>query len=239
MSEGWDQSAKAWIASMGERGDWAREHILDPAMFARIDLQPFRCALDVGCGEGRFCRMLKARGISSIGVDASRPLLEAAIDRDPSGGYCLARAERLPLDDDSFDLVVSYITLCDISDFRAAISEMARVLAAGGTLLIANLTSMNTANPGALWVTDDDGERIHWPVDRYLDEFSMRSEWRGISVVNWHRPLSAYMSALLDAGLRLIFFDEPEPCSDDPERRERYRRMPWFVVMEWRATKRS
>lgn len=55
MSDGWHQSAEAWIASMGERGDWGREHILDPAMLARIDLQRFKCALDVGCGEGRFC----------------------------------------------------------------------------------------------------------------------------------------------------------------------------------------
>ena len=234
MSNGWDQSAEAWIASIGERGDWAREHILDPAMLARLDLQQFKCGLDVGCGEGRFCRMLKGRGISIIGIDPSQPLLNAAIRRDPSGDYRLARAEQLPFDDDSFDLVVSYITLSDIPEFRSAISEMARVLAPGGTLLIANLTSMSTADSGTGWITDDDGELMYWPIDRYLDEFSMRSEWNGISIVNWHRPLSAYMSVLLGTGLRLTFFDEPQPRSGEPERQERYRRMPWFVLMEWR-----
>ena len=239
MSHGWDESADAWIASIGDRGDWSREHILDPAMLARVKLQRFHRALDVGCGEGRFCRVLKGRGISTIGIDASQPLLDAAVRRDPSGDYCLANAERLPFGDGRFDLVVSYVSLCDIEDYRAAIQEMARVLAPGGTLLIANLTSMNTANAGALWITDDNGQRIHWPIDRYLDEFAMRSEWRGISVVNWHRPLSAYMSAFLDADLHLVFFDEPQPRSGDAERRKRYRRVPWFVVMEWRASNRS
>ena len=154
--------------------------------------------------------------------------------RDPSGAYHLANAEQLPFDDDSFDLVVSYVTLCDIPDFRAAISEIARVLLPGGMLLLANLSSMCTANEGIGWVRDGGGQILYWPVDRYLEERSIRSEWSGISIINWHRPLSAYMSALLGAGLRLEFFDEPRPLGGDPERQERYRRMPWFVLMEWR-----
>lgn len=239
MNDGWDQSAVAWIASMGERGDWGREHLLDPAMLARTDTRRFRRALDVGCGEGRFCRMLKARDIPVIGIDPTQQLLDAAIHRDPSGDYRLAQAEQLPFDDDSFDLVVSYLTLVDIPDFRAAISEMARVLAPDGTLLIANLTSMSTADTGIGWIRNDDGKPLYWPVVRYLDEFSQRSEWDGMSIVNWHRPLSAYMDALLDRGLRLTFFDEPQPRGGEPERQERYRRMPWFLLMEWRAPGRS
>ena len=235
MNNGWDQSADAWIAAIGDRGDWSREHILDPAMLARVDLQQFDRALDVGCGEGRFCRILKARGISVTGIDSSPPLLDAATRRDPSGEYHLASAEQLPFDDGCFDLVVSYMSLCDIPEFRAAISEMARVLAPTGTLLLANLSSMSTADPGIGWVRDENDQLMYWPIDRYLDEFSMRSEWTGISIINWHRPLSAYMSALLHAGLRLDFFDEPQPLGGDPERQERYRRMPWFVLMEWRA----
>lgn len=177
--------------------------------------------------------MLKAREISVVGIDPTQPLLDAAIHRDPSGDYRLASAEQLPFDDDCFDLVVSYLTLVDIPDFRAAIGEMVRVLAPGGTLLIANLTGMSTADSGIGWIRDDDGQLMYWPVDCYLDESSMRSEWDGINIVNWHRPLSAYMTALLDTGLRLTFFDEPQARSGDPERQKRYRRMPWFLLMEW------
>jgi hypothetical protein len=41
------------------------------------------------------------------------------------------------------------------------------------------------------------------------------------------------MSAFLDAGLILSFFSEPEPVSGEAVHRERARRVPWFVVMEW------
>jgi hypothetical protein len=62
----------------------------------------------------------------------------------------------------------------------------------------------------------------------------MWTEYRGIRVRNHHRPLTSYMSALLGAGLRLSYFDEPSPGADAiPRKAARYRRVPWFLVMEW------
>ena len=46
--------------------------------------------------------------------------------------------------------------------------------------------------------------------------------------------------ALLGAGLELTHFDEPEPTADaSPSRTASYRRVPWFMVMEWRKTRGS
>ena len=79
MDNGWESSAQAWIDSMGERGgDWGRQHVLDPVMLARVASGRFGNALDVGCGEGRFCRMLKAAGVSATGIDPTPALLETA-----------------------------------------------------------------------------------------------------------------------------------------------------------------
>ena len=42
------------------------------------------------------------------------------------------------------------------------------------------------------------------------------------------------MRALLGAGLRLSYFDEPLPSADAmPKKAASYRRAPWFLVMEW------
>ena len=233
IGNGWASSAQAWIDSMGERGDWAREHVLDPVMLGRIKGRGFQRALDVGCGEGRFCRMLKAAGVSATGIDPTRPLLETARRRDPSGDYRFGRAEQLEFEPATFDLVVSYITLIDIADFRTAIGEMSRVLKAGGSLLIANLTGFTSTCANQGWVKDADGRQLHFPVDRYLEEFPFWFEWAGIRIENWHRPLSAYMSAFLQSGLTLAFFSEPGPVSGEPAQQETFRRVPWFVVMEW------
>ena len=234
MSNGWEESAQAWIASVGERGDWGREHVMDPVMLGRLDGRRFERALDVGCGEGRFCRLLRERGISAIGIDPTEALIAQAQKRDPAGDYRLGKAEALAFPPASFDLVVSYLTLIDIPDFRAAIAGMARVLKPGGALLVANLTSLVTAGDSPGWITDSEGRPTHWPVDRYLDEHSYWIAWNGIRIVNWHRPLSAYMGAFLEHGLQLAFFSEPEAVSGDPARAALLRRVPWYVVMEWR-----
>jgi SAM-dependent methyltransferase len=234
MDNGWETSAQAWIESVGERGDWGREHVLDPVMLARVAAGRFRNALDVGCGEGRFCRMLKAAGVEATGIDPTQSLLDLARQRDPSGDYRFGRAEQLEFESVHFDLLVSYVTLVDIVDFRAAIREMARVLKPGGSLLIANLTGFTSAGAERGWVKDAEGRPLHFPVDRYLDEFPFWIEWAGIRIENWHRPLEAYMSALLESGLELVFFAEPGPRSGNEAHQDRFRRVPWFVVMEWR-----
>lgn len=236
MSSGWDHSAGAWIAAMGDDGDWGRQHVLDPVMLERVSAGQFERALDVGCGEGRFCRKLKAMHVNAIGVDPTNALLVQARRLDPAGDYRLASAEALPFPDQSFDLVVSYLTLIDIADFRTGLREMVRVLKAGGSLLIANLNSFVTGCPDG-WVVGPDGRYLHYAVDRYLDEFPTLVEWSGIRVDNWHRPLASYMRELIAHGMVLTFFDEPPPRSGDAERQARYRRAPWFMVMEWRRAK--
>lgn len=232
MSNGWSESASAWIADMGEQGDFGRRYVLDRPMMERVQGRGFRKALDVGCGEGRFCRMLQASGIPVIGIDPTQALIRHAQERDPEGDYRIGQAEKLDFTDDCFDLVVAYLSLIDIPDIEAAIAEMARVLMPGGTLLIANLTSFNTAGATKGWHRDEQGE-WQFGIDHYLEERVEWVSWRGIRIQNWHRPLSAYMSLLLGHGLELRHFAEPAPYGGDPARVERYRRVPFFLIMEW------
>ncbi|WP_337267284.1 class I SAM-dependent methyltransferase [Oryzifoliimicrobium ureilyticus] len=227
---GWEASAGAWIAEIGEAGDFGRQHVLDTPMLARLRGAHFTNALDVGCGEGRFCRMLASLGIETTGIDPAPSLLAMARQRDPAGRYLDAVAETLPFENDSFDLVVSYLTLIDIDDIEQAITEMARVLKPNGSLLIANLNSYNTAGT---WTKTTDGSSI-FVIDNYLEDRPAWVSWRGISVRNWHRPLGRYMQLLLGTGLQLVHFEEPAPVSEDAEKNARYSRVPYFHVMEWR-----
>jgi hypothetical protein len=82
-------------------------------------------------------------------------------------------------------------------------------------------------------VKDAEGRSLHFPVDHYLEEFPFWFEWSGLRIENWHRPLAAYMGAFLENGLKLNFFSEPGPVSGEESEQARFRRVPWFVVMEW------
>jgi SAM-dependent methyltransferase len=233
MDNGWNESASAWIADMGADGDFGRQFVLDPPMMDRVKNRGFRKALDVGCGEGRFCRMLGSLGIKAVGIDPTEALIRHARQLDPDGDYRIGRAEALDWPDRSFDLVISYLSLIDIPDIRTAIAEMVRVLAPEGTLLIANLTSFNTAGQPQGWAPDADGNP-RFCIDHYMEERPEWVSWHGMRVHNWHRPLGTYMSLLLDQGLHLRHFSEPMPiAAADPERAQWHRRVPYFLIMEW------
>lgn len=232
---GWESSAAAWVANMGEAGDGGRRFVLDPAFRKRLAGGGFRRALDVGCGEGRMCRLMQEFGIETVGIDPTEAMVAEARRRDPSGDYRVGQAEQLPFADAGFDLAVSCLTLIDITDYGAAIAEMARVLKPGGTLLAANITPILSAGMNRGWRRDAEGQPVEFAIDRYLDEWWAWVEWADIRVRNWHRPLSAYVRAYLAAGLILVSYEDLRPTGGfaDDERRL-WDRAPWFDLMEWR-----
>jgi len=93
--------------------------------------------LDVGCGTGKFARLLAERGLARVwGVDPSAEMLAEARKRVPSSvGLKLGQAERLPFKAGSFDAAVLW-TVVHLIERRLAFAELGRVLAPGGRLAI-------------------------------------------------------------------------------------------------------
>jgi SAM-dependent methyltransferase len=95
-----------------------------------------RRVLDAASGEGYGSAILAAAGAASVaGVDLDPQAVEHARARHP-GDFEVADVAALPFEDGSFDLVVSFETIEHVADPPQALAELARVLAADGTLLI-------------------------------------------------------------------------------------------------------
>ena len=226
----WENSASAWITSV-EGGDLTRSLILDgPMLRLSGEVRGLR-ACDVGCGEGRFSRMLAERGAEVIGVDPTIALLRESKRRDRNGRYIVADAEALPLASDSFDLVISYLVLLDIPDFRAAVREMTRITKPGGRILVANMNSFCSTSDRA-WQRDENGNGLYVAVDNYFEERAMVVSWKGIEIVNYHRSFSDYLQPFLEFGLGLTDFEEPKPDQPNPKMDDAMR-VPFFHVMQW------
>ena len=103
-------------------------------MLERVRNRGFRRAVDLGCGEGRLCRLLQGLGISTIGIDPTAELIQEARRRDPRGDYRLQSAEASDLPDASVDLAVAYLSLVDIPDFGLRHSRGRAGAATGGLL---------------------------------------------------------------------------------------------------------
>lgn len=232
MVDGWDASAQAWIDVQGDAGDFGRVHVLDAPMLALVDqLAPAR-VIDVGCGEGRFCRMLAARGIAATGVDPTAALIDRARALHPDGEYQVAAAETMVVPDAGFDMAVCYLSLIDMPDLDTALARIVAAIRPGGHLLIANLTAFNTAAVHQGWAKPLAG-KAYFPIDDYLTERPVRVAWRGIDIWNHHRPQKRYMQALLGLGLVLTHFDEPPATGGPTDKRDRYNRVPNFHIMCW------
>lgn len=95
--------------------------------------------LEVGVGTGRNLRHYPP-DVRLTGVDLSPETLSIARRRAAALGrevdLRLGDAERLALPDESFDTVVSTLTMCSIPDYRAALAQIRRVLRPGGRLVM-------------------------------------------------------------------------------------------------------
>jgi ubiquinone/menaquinone biosynthesis C-methylase UbiE len=109
---------------------------LAPQLIAFAGLKPGMRALDVGCGSGLLTSALADRlGAASVAAaDPSEPLLAACAERVPGADVRRASAEELPWRDESFDAVLSQLVLNFVDDADTAVTEMCRIVKAGGTV---------------------------------------------------------------------------------------------------------
>jgi SAM-dependent methyltransferase len=230
LREAWEEHAAAFVA-------WARKPGHDSYWrfhrdaFLPLVPAPGRRTLDLGCGEGRLSRDLKALGHDVVGIDASPTMLAAAREVDPQVETHLADAAELPFADGAFDCVVAFMSLQDVDDLEAALREAARVLEPGGRLCLAIVHPINSAG------RFESGE----PASRYIIEGSYLDRFRyadtirrddlEMTFVSDHRPLEAYVDALADAGLLIERLREPavpETAIDEPTWRK-WQRVPMFL----------
>ena len=116
---------------------------VEAAILAAAGPGPFKRLVDLGSGTGRMLTLLAPHAETALGLDLSQQMLNLARNRVTEAGLagCELRhgdifATRLA--DASADLVVVHQVLHYLADPAAAVTEAARVVAAGGKLIIAD-----------------------------------------------------------------------------------------------------
>ncbi|MGB3734100.1 MAG: class I SAM-dependent methyltransferase [Ilumatobacter sp.] len=106
--------------------------------------------LEIGAGVGaNFDYLLPGTHLIAVEPnEAMHPrLIERARDRDLDIDLVGARAEHIPVPDDSVDTVICSLVLCTVSDPTRALAEICRVLRPGGTFRFVEHVAAHPVSP--------------------------------------------------------------------------------------------
>jgi protein-L-isoaspartate O-methyltransferase len=122
--------------------DWAelQEPTSAPLWEAMLDaaaVGPGTRLLDAGCGAGGASVLAAARGARVNGLDAAEALLAIARGRVPDGDFRPGDVAALPYAAGTFDAVIAANVLPYVPDPPRALSELRRVCASGGRVVVA------------------------------------------------------------------------------------------------------
>lgn len=98
---------------------------------------------DIGCGTGWYLQKLRPMCSDVVGVDISSAMLAQAAMRLPDVEFLEADVQQLPFDDGAFDIVLSTRVLSHVNDIGRALSELTRVVGAGGVMILTNVDALH------------------------------------------------------------------------------------------------
>lgn len=198
LKQSWHVNAVAWTRAVREQQIESRRVASDAAIVQAALARAPQRVLDVGCGEGWLCRALAGHGIEVVGVDASAPLVEAAIRAGGAIYHALSYAELVsaPSQFGRFDAVVCNFALLE-AELGPLLGALRSMLRPGGVLLI------QTMHP---WVAVGDAPyRDGWRTETFASfgpGFVEPMPW-------FFRTLESWVAALCASGWRIQELHEP------------------------------
>jgi demethylmenaquinone methyltransferase / 2-methoxy-6-polyprenyl-1,4-benzoquinol methylase len=129
----YDRMNSVMTAGMHQR--W-RERAADLAAVG-----PGSRALDVATGTGDLAIALRRRGAEVVGLDFSEGMLEIGRRKAPEVRFETGNALDLPYADGEFDAVTVGFGARNFADLDRGLAEMARVTAAGGRVVVLEITT--------------------------------------------------------------------------------------------------
>ncbi|MCR8634573.1 MULTISPECIES: class I SAM-dependent methyltransferase [Paenibacillus] len=196
-----------------------------------------KSVLDLGCGFGWHCRFAREQQASSVvGVDISEKMLQMAREQtdDSAISYIQMPIEDIDFSISQFDIVISSLAFHYIESFELICKKVHHCLKPGGTFVFSVEHPIFTSRNEQDWYLDDQGNRLHWPVDNYQAEGMRKTSFLTDNVIKYHRTISTYINDLIGAGFAINAIKEPMPSEEmlkNNSLMEDENRRPMFLII--------
>jgi ubiquinone/menaquinone biosynthesis C-methylase UbiE len=199
-----------------------------PSMLGQLpqDLKNIN-VLDAGCAAGWYTLQLVNRGANVVATDLSPEMVSSTKRRvgDKAKVLCLDLEAKLPFEDNSFDLIISSLTLHYIQDWNHTFSEFQRILKPNGVLLFSvhhPFTDINLLQ-----------DAYYFTTELIIDEW--KKAGKTYEVPFYRRPLHSILNeTLLYFSIEEVI--EPQPTMQfkmlAPEKYERLMKSPQFLIIK-------
>jgi 2-polyprenyl-3-methyl-5-hydroxy-6-metoxy-1,4-benzoquinol methylase len=154
------------IGGLEEAGEWDSFRSLMPSLKDKR-------VLDLGCGFSWHCKYAIEQGASKVvGLDVSKKMLSRA--KEITDGMDITFL-RTPIEDisfgkEQFDVVISSLALHYVSNIASVCKKVYEHLSPKGSFVFSVEHPIFTSLAAQEWCTDSNGNRLHWPLDRYQAE---------------------------------------------------------------------
>lgn len=173
--------------------------------------------LDLGCGYGWHCLYAANHGAKFVqGIDISEKMLEVAREKNSANviTYEQKAMEDLGFPECSFDVVLSSLAFHYVKDFTTLVAHISHWMAKDGVFVFSVEHPVFTSYGTQDWYYDDEGNILHFPVDRYYYEGKRDAIFLGEKVTKYHRTLTTYLNTLLVNDFVIEHIIEPQPPQD-------------------------
>jgi ubiquinone/menaquinone biosynthesis C-methylase UbiE len=244
--DAWNAGASGFVHFVESGLDYYRHLVHGPALLEACGDVAGLTALDLGCGQGYFSRLLAEARATVTGVDLSDRLIARARELEhaaPLGiTYHVLDATRLDthFPHAHFDLVTGCMSLQDMADPAAVFAGTRRVLRGRGRTVF-SIPHPCTDPPTREWQRDAEGRKLVLCLDRYFETGPALCHWNMKRVPSpWTTPyhrltLTQWSDLIRDAGFVIRRLVEPRPdaklVATHPELEDCYR-MPYFLIFD-------
>lgn len=115
---------------------WGMDQRWRRLMLDLAGVRPGDRVLDLACGTGDLCELVRSRGARVVGVDFAGVMLQGARARGIDAHFVRGDAASLPVADASVDVVTCGFALRNFVALGPVFDELHRVLAPGGRLAL-------------------------------------------------------------------------------------------------------